>query len=195
MFFRAWRQLHFFPSRLAPVAYFTSSLDWFIAFFSLFLITRRANFSFGLSIPIKKTFYAIALTCIAWRKAGGSVDKSAFMLAQCEVPGIKMATSSVDVWFTRTLNACQGSIDPVQIIRKIDYLLYLKQLFTILYYPASFYSLVFSFLSLPLLFFNIMLRSFNLIFSSSFQYVYLYKKLFEICVLVELALRNRLYSK
>ena len=33
------------------------------------------------------------------------------MSAQWEVPGIKMASSDT-VWFVRTLNACQGSIDP-----------------------------------------------------------------------------------
>ena len=35
------------------------------------------------------------------------------MSAQCAVPGIKMATSEV-VRFVRTLNACQGSIEPVE---------------------------------------------------------------------------------
>ena len=35
------------------------------------------------------------------------------MLAQCEVPGIKIA-SSADVWFVSTLKACQGSIEPVE---------------------------------------------------------------------------------
>ena len=52
-------------------------------------------------------------TCLACLKAGGSCSVSESMLAQCEVPGIKMATSS-DVWFVSTLSACQGSIEPAQ---------------------------------------------------------------------------------
>lgn len=50
-------------------------------------------------------------TFLASRKAGRSSGESESMLAQWEVPLIKMATS-VAVWFARTLNACQGSIDP-----------------------------------------------------------------------------------
>ena len=45
--------------------------------------------------------------------AGGSSGEYEYMLAQCEVPGIKMATSEVDR-SVRTLKACQGSIEPVE---------------------------------------------------------------------------------
>ena len=34
------------------------------------------------------------------------------MLAQCDVPGINMDSSDA-LWFVSTLNACQGSMDPV----------------------------------------------------------------------------------
>ena len=56
-------------------------------------------------------------TCLAWRKAGGSLGLSEPMLAQCDVPGINMA-SSVALWFVSTLNACQGSMDPVMVNAK-----------------------------------------------------------------------------
>ena len=50
-------------------------------------------------------------TCLASVSAGGSIEESEYMSAQCEVPGMTSANSDEDR-LSSTLSACHGSIKP-----------------------------------------------------------------------------------